>query len=481
MAIVTEALIRDYAARDGLGLAEWVRSGAVSAAELVETAITVIERLDPQLNAVTRKAYDIGRDLAAQAPADGSFAGVPFLMKDLASQWQGVPATWSCPYFRDLPAPSDSELTRRIKRAGLVPLGRTNVPEGGWCISTEPKLYGRTHNPWREDVTPGGSSGGSAAAVAARMVPLAEASDGAGSIRVPAANCGLVGLKPSRGRITFAPDAVDIWYGGVYMLCVSRTVRDTAAYLDAVAGGTPGDPYTPQTPAEGWAAAARQSARGLRIGVVTRAPDGGPIHPENLAAVRCTAKLLEGLGHTVEEHALDFDARRAWAVYTDMLAVETAALFAMLEPLVGRPVTPAEVEPLTWAAIERGRSISGIRHANDVEALRQFARGLVGQLQPFDAVLTPTLTQPPRPFGHWDMSMTDYDAYNALWSDAVFMFPFNLSGLPAMSLPMHWTPDGLPVGVQLVGRTGDEATLLRLATQLEAAQPWIERRPPVCV
>jgi len=480
MAIVTEALIRDYAERDGLGLAEWVRSGQVSAAEVVETAITVIDRLNPQINAVTRTAYDIGRDLAARAPAGAPFAGVPFLMKDLASQWQGVPATWSCRYLQNLPAPADSELTRRIKRAGLAPLGRSNVPEIGWCISTEPKLYGRTHNPWRGDVTPGGSSGGSAAAVAARMVPLAEATDGAGSIRVPASNCGLVGLKPSRGRVTFAPDAVDAWYGGVYSLCVSRTVRDTAAYLDAVAGGTPGDPYTPQTPAEGWAAAARQPATGLRIGLVTRAPDGGPIHPEVTQAVRATARLLESLGHAVEELALDFDVRRAWSVYTDMAAVQTAAMFAALEPQVGRPVTPAEVEPVVWATIERGRSISGIRHAADVESLRMIGRGIVGRLLPFDAVLTPTLTQPPRPFGHWDMSMTDYDAYNALWSDAVFMFPFNLSGLPAMSLPMHWTADGLPVGVQLVGRGGDEATLLRLATQLEAAQPWIDRRPPVC-
>jgi amidase len=478
MAIVTEALIRDYAARDGLGLADWVRSGQVSAAELAEVAITVIEALNPRLNAVTRKAYDLGRQ-AAQAPADGPFAGVPFLLKDLGSQWQGVPATSSCAYLQDLPAPHDSEATRRIKRAGFTLLGRTNVPENGWCISTEPKLYGRTHNPWRDDVTPGGSSGGSAAAVAARMVPLAEATDGAGSIRVPASNCGVVGLKPSRGRITLAPDLVDIWYGGVYFHCVSRTVRDTAAYLDAVAGGLPGDPYTPQTPEGGWAAAARQPAKGLRIGLATRTPDGSPIHPEALAAVRGTARLLEGLGHGVEEHDLAFDAHRAWATYTDMAAVETAAMFAALEPVIGRPVTSADLEPLSWAVIERGRSISGIRHAGNIEALRLIARNLVGQLLPFDAYLTPTLTQPPRPFGHWDMSMTDYDAYNAKWSDAVFMYPFNLSGLPAVSLPMHWTPDGLPMGVQLVGRSGDEATLLRLATQLEAAQPWIDRKPPV--
>jgi amidase len=375
----------------------------------------------------------------------------------------------------------DGESTRRVKQAGFSILGRTNVPENGWCISTEPRLRGRTHNPWRADVTSGGSSGGSAAAVAARMVPLAEATDGAGSIRVPASNCGLVGLKPSRGRVSFAPGAVDVWYGGVFFLCVSRTVRDTAAYLDAVAGGTPGDPYTPATPSESWSAAARQPAEGLRLAVVTRAPDGNPIHPEATAALRATARLLEGLGHTVEEIALDFDAPAAWATYTGMAAVQTAAMFAALEPVAGRPVTAEDVEPLTWAAIERGRSISGIRHASDIEALRRFARGLVGQLLPFDAVLTPTLTQPPRPLGHWDMTMTDYDAYNALWSDAVFMFPFNLSGLPAMSLPMHWTPDGLPVGVQLVGRAGDEATLLRLATQLEAAQPWIDRRPPVCL
>ncbi|WP_343718291.1 amidase [Inquilinus sp.] len=481
MAIVTEALIRDYAARDGLGLAEWVRSGDVSPAELAETAITAIERLNPQINAVTIKAYDLGRQAAAQAPAGAPFAGVPFLLKDLGSQWQGVPATASCAYLQGLPAPVDGESTRRVKQAGFSILGRTNVPENGWCISTEPRLHGPTRNPWRADVTSGGSSGGSAAAVAARMVPLAEATDGAGSIRVPASNCGLVGLKPSRGRVSFAPGAVDVWYGGVFFLCVSRTVRDTAAYLDAVAGGTPGDPYTPATPSESWSTAAKQRAKGLRLAMVARAPDGKPLHPEVTAALQNTARLLEGLGHRVEEIDLDFDAATAWAAYTRMGAVQTAAMFAALEPVIGRPVTPEEVEPITWAALERGRSISGVGHAADIEALRQFGRGLVGQLLPFDAVLTPALTQPPRPLGHWDMTMTDYDAYNALWSDAVFMFPFNLSGLPAMSLPMHWTPDGLPVGVQLVGRGGDEATLLRLATQLEAAQPWIDRRPPVCV
>lgn len=478
MAGITEALIRDYTARDALGLAEWVREGDVSAAELVEVAITLIERLNPALNAVTAKTYDMARETVSRGLAGGPFAGVPFLLKDLGSRWQDVPLTSSCAYFQGLPAPIDSEQSRRIKQAGFVLLGRTNVPENGWCISTEPRLFGRTHNPWRDDVTPGGSSGGSAAAVAARILPLAEASDGAGSIRVPAANCGLVGLKPSRGRTTLGPDVGDVWYGGVYIFCVSRTVRDTAAYLDVVAGGMAGDPYALPAPTESWATAARQPVRGLRIGMATRTPDGSPIHAEAVAAVRGTARLLEGLGHVVEEFDPAFDAGRAWGTYTEMAAVETAGLFAAMEPVVGRPVTPADVEPLTWAVIERGRTISGIRHAANLETLRLLGRDLAGQLQPFDVFLTPTLTHPPRPFGHLDMNTTDYDAYNARWTDAAFLYPFNLSGLPAMTLPLHWTPDGLPLGVQLVGRMGDEATLLRLGTQLEAAQPWVDRKPP---
>ena len=357
-------------------------------------------------------------------------------------------------------------------------MGKANSPENGWCISTEPKLYGVTHNPWREDVTSGGSSGGSASAVAARMVPIAEASDGAGSIRLPASCCGLVGLKPSRGRITDSP-AGDVWYGCTYVLCVSRTVRDTAAYLDALAGTLPGDPYTAPVPSQPWLALAARPPERLRIGFTVTPPDGNPIHPDVEAGVRNVVRTLERLGHTVEEHNMPLDVGHAWPTYTRMSSAYSAWAFDQAQALVGRPVTQADVEPVTWATIERGRSLTGLQHYADVHAVRVLSREIATDLAPYDAFITPTVTMPPRPLGSLDMSETDIDRYNARWTHGVFMFPFNISGQPAISLPLHWTPDGLPVGVQFVGRHGDEATLLRLATVLETEMPWRDRKPPI--
>ena len=357
-------------------------------------------------------------------------------------------------------------------------VGKSNAPENGWAITSEPKLYGATHNPWRADVTPGGSSGGAASAVAAGMVPLAEASDGAGSIRVPASCCGVIGLKPSRGRITIAPFG-DYWYGGAYFFCVTRTVRDTAAYLDAMAGALPGDPYTPPTPSEPWAVLATRAPKRLRIGFTMTPPDGSPIDPEAVVAVRKAASLLERLGHYVEEKNMALDAASAWKTYTAMTPAESAAGFDFLTPLAGRPVTQADVEPVTWAIIQRGRAQTAVEHVNLMNALRGLSRDIAADLMPYDVYLTPVLTQKPRPLGYWDMSEPDLDRYNARWTDAVFMFPFNIAPLPAIALPLHWSADGLPMGVQAVGRYGDEATLLALAAVLEAETKWADRHPPV--
>ena len=356
-------------------------------------------------------------------------------------------------------------------------VGKSNAPENGWAITSEPKLYGATHNPWRADVTPGGSSGGAASAVAAGMVPLAEASDGAGSIRVPASCCGVIGLKPSRGRITIAPFG-DFWYGGAYFFCVTRTVRDTAAYLDAMTGALPGDPYTPPTPSEPWAVLATRAPKRLRIGFSMTPPDGSPIDPEAVVAVRKAASLLERLGHCVEEKNMALDAASAWKTYTAMTPAESAAGFDFLTPLAGRPVTQADVEPVTWAIIQRGRAQTAVEHVNLMNALRGLSRDIAADLMPYDVYLTPVLTQKPRPLGYWDMSEPDLDRYNARWTDAVFMFPFNIAPLPAIALPLHWSADGLPIGVQAVGRYGDEATLLALAAVLEAETKWADRHPP---
>lgn len=474
-------IAEEFSRRDALGLAELVKRREIKPIELVEEAVRRIEALNPALNAVVLKLYDLARGMAESPLPDGAFQGIPFVMKDLATQWQGVPTRNTCRYFPDVAAAQDSDISSRLRQAGFILVGKSNSPENGWALSTEPALYGVTRNPWNDQVVPGGSSGGSAVAVASGMVPLADASDGAGSIRVPAANNGLIGLKPSRGRVTLGPDQVDYWYGGAVFLCVSRSVRDTAAYLDAVCGAWPGEPYALAKPDRPYLSLAAMPPARLRVGFTTTSPGGGPVHPEVKAAVEATARLCEGLGHAVEEKPLALDFAAAFTNYVRVTAVQTAAGFDAVAAAVGRPATPADVEPTTWAIIARGRSISGPDHAIHVETMRRHGKAIVGQLAPYDVYLTPTLPQPSRPLGWYDMSETDIDRYNAtkMMPDCAFTAPFNISGQPAMSVPMHWTPDGLPVGVQLVGRIGDEATLIQLAAQLEQAAPWGHRRPPV--
>lgn len=379
--MITDDLRRLYASSDGVGLADTIRRGETTAQEIVEVAVEAIERLNPRLNAVIHKAYDHARAAAAQVRPDQVFAGVPFLIKELATMWAGMPLTNSSAWMKHVVAPADSEFVHRIKSAGFVLIGKSNAPENGWAITTEPRLYGATHNPWRDDVTAGGSSGGSAAAVAARMVPMAEGSDGAGSIRVPASCCGLVGLKPSRGRVTLSPFG-DFWYGGAYFFCVSRSVRDNAEFLDAVAGYLPGEPYTPPRPERAWRTLAEIPPRNLRIGFTLTPPDGSAMHPEVSAAVRKAAETLTALGHSVEQHDMSFDAKEAWRTYTRMTAVQTEQTFEALVPLVGRPVTKADVEPITWAILERGRSINGVQHAADIEKLRLLSREIATDLLP---------------------------------------------------------------------------------------------------
>ena len=465
-----------YRQADAVDLAELVQAGEVQASELAEAAIRVIEALNPQLNAVVDKRYDIGRAAAKTVGQGQALAGVPFLLKDLALSWAGVKAPNASRFLKDHVAANDSHVVTRMKAAGLTLLGVTNAPENGWSIATEPVLYGRAVNPWNADVTPGGSSGGAAAALASGMVPLAEATDGAGSIRAPAACCGVVGLKPSRGRVSAAPFG-DWWVGGAYGLCNSRTVRDTAAYLDAVAGSVPGDPYPIATPPEPFLVAMDRPPGRLRVGFTVTAP--GPVDHEVKAAVLQVARLLEQAGHDVAEKDMGVDLTVLWQTYTDMSVVEPARFWSFAETLVGRPVTPDDVEPITWAIIEQGRAVRAVDHVARVESLRQSARQIVQNLLPCDIYITPTLTQPPRPVGYYDMRMTDLAAYNARWADAIFLFPFNISGQPAMSLPLGQFANGTPLGIQIIGRQGEEALLLAVARLLEQALPWHNRHPSV--
>lgn len=466
---------------DGLGLGELVRKGELLPVELVDESIRRIEKLNPTLNAVIHKSYDAAREIAKGPLPEGPFKGVPYLLKELATMWEGQPTTNSCPYLKDFVSPLDLEIVTRVKNAGFILVGKSNAPEFGWALTTEPDMYGPTLNPWKEGISAGGSSGGSAVAVTTGMVPIAEASDGAGSIRVPASKNGIVGLKPSRGTSTFAPVWADYWHGAAQFLCVSRTVRDTAAYLDSVYGTLPGDSFAaPHREAGFFLQQTKKNPGKLRIGFTTTSPDGIPLDPETIAAVQNTVKLLADLGHDVEEHDLTFDAIDLWRTYTRMTAVVTADNFDVLKQFVGHEVTEEEVSPVLWSMINYGRGLKAPQHANDIEVLKMASRTIASDLATYDVYLTATLPQLPRPLGYYDMNMHDHLAYNEIMmKDAVYMFPFNISGQPAMNVPMHWTPEGIPVGVQLVGRNNDEAMLISLAAQLEEAKPWRQIRPPV--
>ena len=479
MAKVTADLRKLYVDTDALGQAELVRRGQVSAAELVETAIEMIETVDPKLNAVVIRTYDIARR-TGENPGSGPFAGVPFLLKNIGSMWKDTPLTAGLGYMKDFVCNSDSEMSRRMRASGLALLGRTNTPEYGWCITSEPKFYGPTINPWNPNVTAGGSSGGSAVAVASRMVPIAEASDGGGSIRVPASCNGVVGLKPSRGRISYGPDEVDIWFGSIYALCHTRSVRDTAAFLDATAGTMPGDPYNPPRPEKSWLSLIDEKPKRLRLAFSLNAPWGEPFHPDVAEAVRNAAKLHASLGHEVVEYDLKLDLEAAWWRYNDIVAVEHVGEFDRLADVIGRPVTEADLAPFNWAMLQHGRSLSATQYSASVRAIRKAGQTIARELAPYDAFITPTLTQPPRPPGYWSMEDGDRKRYLHRWSDAAYMFSFNISGLPAITVPGAMSRNGAPIGVQLVGRYGDEATILGLARQMEEATPWIQLRPQVC-
>ncbi|WP_158936971.1 amidase [Burkholderia sp. S171] len=482
MSSTTKELAEVYANTDALGLAALVKQKQISPLELLEVAIDAVETLNPQLNAVTQKAYELARTEASKVPLTSVFAGVPFLLKDLATAAAGMQTTNSCRYYKKYNPVStaDNEAVRRMRAAGLVPFGFTNVPENGWALTTESVLNGPARNPWNPQLTPGGSSGGAAAAVASRMVPLAEGSDGAGSIRMPASVCGLVGLKPSRGRITVAP-ATDFWHGGAVFLCLSRSVRDTAAYLDAVGGALTGEPYALPLPETSFSAQALARPGKLRCAFSVSLPGGGEVDPEVAQAIRMTALQIEALGHSIEEHDLEFDVENSWRAYRHMIAVQAAVQFADAASTFGHPLTRDDVEPYTWANIEKGRSIDGMQHAKDIDTLRSAGVKIAQNVEPFDVFITPVMRRTAFPLGSaCKMGVGDYEAYNAEFlPDTAFLFPFNVSGQPGISLPLHSSSAGLPIGVQLVGRLGGEGTLLQLATALEEAHSWHGRCPGI--
>jgi amidase len=476
----------ELASLDATAQADLVRRREASPLELVDAAVARIERLNPRLNAVIAPLFERAR-AAAASPAlpAGPFRGVPFLLKDLVCHSAGDPYCAGMRLLRDLRwvEAEDTYLAARFRAAGLVVLGKTNTPELGPIPTTEPIAFGPTHNPWDPTRTPGGSSGGSAAAVAAGLVPAAHANDGGGSIRIPASACGLVGLKPSRGRTSLGPDAGEAWAGLSIEHAVTRSVRDTAALLDAVSGYVPGDPYVAPPPARPFAAEVGADPGRLRIGLLARVPGGGSaLHPDCVAAVTETARLLESMGHAVEEAwpaALE-DAEVGSAALTVVTSC-TARDLAFWSARTARTIGPGDVEPMTWAIAELGRAVSAVDYIFAVEKLEAFTRVMARWwAEGFDLLLTPTLPEPPPTLGSFAARPDDPLAgFNRGGVFVTFTLPYNVTGQPAISLPLQATAQNLPIGVQLVAAYGREDVLLRIAAALEAARPWASRRPVV--
>jgi amidase len=435
---------------------------------LVTAAIARIEAIDSVLNAVVIREFDRAVDASRGPLPDAPFTGVPFLLKDLAVEWDGVRFTGGSAFLRDNVSSHDQELTRRIRQAGLVLAGKTNTPEFGALPTCEPALFGPTRNPWDPNRTPGGSSGGAAAAVASGMVPMAYGNDAGGSIRYPASCCGVFGLKPARGRVSPAPfhSLEGLSTAGP----ISRSVEDAARFLDVLAGYEPGDPWWTPEPERPFADEAGVDPGRLRIAAASQPPIDTPVHEDCAAALRSAAALLEDLGHVVVEAAPPWGENEL---------IDSFIVVWQVSPTL-YPIDPEHLTPLNRGLVEAARRTSSEEYANATMRLQESARRIVAFWSEVDVVLTPTLALPPVPIG-WQLEGVD-DAIEQLRRNTVFT-PFtavaNLTGLPAMSLPLHGNGEGLPIGVQAIGAPAGEATLIRLASQLEAARPWSLNRPPI--
>jgi amidase len=470
----------DYANYDGLGLAELVRNKEVSPAELVEAAIARIERHNGTLNAVVYKGFEDARRQARGELPMGPFHGVPFLIKDLGMPVAGWPRTCGSRFARDLVDKEDGGLTRRYRASGVIPLGKTNTPEFGITGTTESGLLGPCRNPWNPDHIAGGSSGGAAAAVAAGMVPLAHASDGLGSIRIPAACCGLVGLKVTRDRNPNLPDGYDYALGNVVDHVVSRTVRDSAAMLDATGVPEPGAPYPAPPKARPYLEEVAAAPGRLRIAWSSETPSGRPIDPEVQAALEATAQLLKDLGHEVIERGLGIDYRALYASRGPAGAANFAAGMARLIEEIGREPEESELEPLTWASYKAGLRQTGADVMRSLQETRMLNRATLAAFEDIDVYLCPVMGEPPPAIGFIDPVNLEPKEVNRR-QGRVFPFtpPFNFSGQPSMSLPLAMSASGLPIGMMFTAKYADEATLFRLAGQLEKEAPWKDRRPQV--
>ncbi len=472
--------MQEYESHDGLALAELVRSGEVQPKELLDAALERMERHEPTLNAVPIPMVEHARAAIEAGLPQGPFTGVPFLLKDLHLFWEGVRTTNGSQLFADHVPDHDSELTERYRAAGLVTFGKSLSPEFGITPTSESTLFGDTRNPWNPEHSAGGSSGGAAAAVAAGYLPLANASDGGGSIRIPAAACGLFGMKPTRGRTPMGPDVGEGWAGMSIVHAVSRSVRDNAALLDATAGPDLGAPYVAPPPVRPYLDEVGRPPGRLRISFQRATWNGTPTHPDCVAAVEDAARLCEKLGHEVLERTLEVDQD---AMRTASMTIIPTNLLVSLEDraeALGRPLAESDVEPGTWGMANAARSRSAADYVRAVKGIHRVGRQVARFMNDVDVILTPTLGVPPATLGTLSLSNPNPGAnIGALLQTVGFTQLFNASGNPAMSVPLCWNEAGLPIGIQFAGRFGDEGTLFRLAGQLEQARPWFGRRPPI--
>ena len=491
----------EYANYDAVGLAQLVRRGEVTPRDLVTAAIERIEAHNPALNAVVHRMYDGALKLADGDLPDGPFRGVPFLLKDLLAAYAGEPMTSGSRLFRGWIAPADTEIVRRYRRAGLIVVGKTNTPEFGLVPFTESELLGNAHNPWDLARTPGGSSGGSAAAVASGMVPVAGGGDGGGSIRVPASCCGVFGLKPTRARTPTGPLQGELWRGATVEHVLTRSVRDSAAVLDAIAGPDPGAPYFAPPPVRPYLEESSTAPGRLRVAFTTRSLLGSTVHEDCRRAVTDAARLLESLGHEVIESAPAIDREEFNRAFLRVVCAELLTDFRDAGALLGRAVTRGDVEAPTWTMGMLGSRLSAADYASAVRYLQRTGRTVGQFFEDVHVLVSPVVAAPPVPIGSLQPPASELLAMRALGAlhaarimellgglerAARTVFEWlaytpvaNVTGQPAMSVPLSWNAEGLPIGVQFMGRYADEATLFRLAGQLEQAAPWRDRHPPV--
>jgi amidase len=472
---------------DATAQAELVKKKEVSPLELVDVAISRIEEINPKINAVIHKHFDRAREQANGELPDGPFQGVPFLLKDLGGgNLKGDPIYWGTRFLKDVDFRADSTayLVAKFLSAGLVVLGRTNVPELGAWTTTEPESYGPSLNPWNVNHSTGGSSGGSAAAVAARMVPMAHASDGGGSIRIPASECGVVGLKPSRGRISLGPDIGESWAGMVFEFAETRTVRDAAALLDCVQGPMPGDPYTVAPPERPYIQEVGKDPGKLKVGIIKEI-DGVDIKMPCRAAVESVAKVMLDLGHTAEESwPKPFNPEESEGLQNliiNIIASYQAHSIEMFSQTIGREIGQEDMDCDNWAVAELGRTVTATQYLTAVDVIHRFNRQMASWWdEGYDLLITPTIPEPPPPIGELIPDATE--PLKGFMRSALlipFTIPFNITGQPSISLPLCQTDDGLPIGIQMVAAFGKEDLLFRIASQLEVAMPWNNRKPQI--